>query len=93
MAVVTAIRSAPKSHSVTIYTDHKTICDVIARNERSKCEKGRNRNIWNQLRQLCQSREITLHWVRAHAGNLANAAADRAARTAARNLVTKIAAC
>lgn len=93
MAVVTAIRSVPKSHPVTIYTDHKTICDVIARTVRAKCEKGRNRNIWNQLRQLCDSRDITLHWVRAHAGNQGNQAADRAARAAARSLVTKMATC
>jgi ribonuclease HI len=93
MAVITAIRSTPKHRAVTVFTDHKTICDVIARPERAKVEKGRNRNYWNQLRQLCQTREINLQWVRAHAGNMGNAAADRAARAAAKGLMSQMAVC
>lgn len=93
MAVLTAIRSAPKTEPITIFTDHKTICDVLAKSTRVDCEKGRNHNLWNQLRQLCSTRKITLNWVKAHAGNKANNAADRAARAAARSLLPKMAQC
>jgi ribonuclease HI len=89
MAVIVAIRSVPKKQPVEIYTDHKTICDVLAKTERAQCERGRNRSIWNQLRQLCQSRDITLRWVKSHAGIPGNCAADHAAKFAARSLIPR----
>ncbi|MFC6523041.1 RNase H family protein [Undibacterium arcticum] len=57
---------------------------MLARDTRAKCEKGRNSNQWNQLRQLCRTRQISLNWVRGHAGNVGNTLADRAARSAAK---------
>ena len=93
IGVISAIRSTPKGRSVKIYTDHKTICDVIARPARSKVEKGRNRIYWNQLRQLCKSRDVELLWVKAHSGNLNNAIADRAARAAAKGMMLQMPAC
>ncbi|MFD2274613.1 RNase H family protein [Undibacterium arcticum] len=75
------------------FTDHKTICDVLARDTRAKCEKGRNSNQWNQLRQLCRTRQISLNWVRGHAGNVGNTLADRAARSAAKSISTTIGSC
>jgi len=87
MAVVAAIRSVPKRQRVTIFTDHKTICDVLAKPVRAQCERGRNRNLWNQLRQLCRTRDVALCWVRAHAGVAGNEQADVAAKAAARSLV------
>lgn len=89
LAVIEGIKSVPKSKTVTVYTDHKTICDVIARPNRASCESGINRNMWNQLRQLCQSRVVKLEWVRAHNGHVANAAADRAAKAAAKKFICK----
>lgn len=93
LAVINAIRSVPRTQPLTIYTDHKTICDVIARPVRASCERGRNRNFWNQLRQLCATRPVTLHWVRGHNGNPGNEAADRLARQAARALSATIGNC
>lgn len=93
LAVVTAIRSVPRTQPLTIYTDHKTICDVLARPIRANCERGRNRNIWNQLRQLCATRPVKLHWVRGHDGNPGNEAADRLARFAARQFFATMGAC
>ena len=87
MAVVTAIKSVPVRQPVTIFTDHQSICDVIAKKERANCERGRNRKIWNQLRQLCNARHVTLRWVKGHAGIPGNVAADLAAKTAARSLI------
>ena len=87
MAVIAAIRSAPKNQHITIFTDHKTICDVLARSERAPCERGRNHNLWNQLRQFCDTRPISLCWVKSHAGVPGNEWADRSAKTAARSLI------
>jgi ribonuclease HI len=87
LAVIEGIKSVPRSKSVTVFTDHKTICDVIAKPTRANCERGINRNMWNQLRQLCESREVRLEWVRAHCGNLGNTAADIAARAAAKRFM------
>lgn len=87
MAVVSAIRSVPINQPVVIFTDHKTICDVIGKRDRARCERGRNRNIWNQLRQLCHTRDVALHWVKAHAGLPGNVEADQFARAAARSLI------
>lgn len=84
IAVITAIKSFSRDAAITVYTDHKTICDVLSKPERSKCEQGPNRNLWNQLRQLCASRHVSLQWVRAHCGNLANGIADELARSAAK---------
>lgn len=89
LAVIEGIKSVPKSKAVTVFTDHKTICDVISRPNRASCESGINRNMWNQLRQLCQSRVVSLQWVRSHCGHLANSAADRAAKAAAKNFIFK----
>jgi ribonuclease HI len=86
MAVIAAARSAPKSHKITIFTDHKAICDAMSRTTRAKVEKNQNSQLWNQLRQLCTTRDITIRWVKAHSGDLGNNAADRLARAAAKSL-------
>lgn len=84
IAVIHAIKSVPKDLTVTVYTDHKTICDVLSKPERARCEQGVNRNLWNQLRQICASRIVHLKWVKAHHDNMANCAADQLARNAAK---------
>jgi ribonuclease HI len=89
LAIIEAVRSVPKKDEVEIFTDHKTIPDVLAKPKRAPCEKGKNRNLWNQLRQLCITRKIELHWVRSHAGNMANETADQLARAAARDLISQ----
>lgn len=88
VAVIEGIKSVPKTHEVTIFTDHKTICDVLAKPTRSRCESGINRNLWNQLRQLCQTRQVQLKWVKAHFDSMANIEADRLAYSKAISFVS-----
>lgn len=86
LAVIAAARSAPKTDKITIFTDHKAICDAMSRPTRAKVEKNQNSQLWNQLRQLCTTRDITVRWVKAHSGDPGNCAADRLARAAAKSL-------
>ncbi len=51
---------------------------------RNKDEFAENRDLWEQLLQLCEKHRVVLEWVRGHAGNSENERCDQLATTAAR---------
>jgi ribonuclease HI len=51
---------------------------------RNKDGFAENRDLWEQLLQLCEKHRVVLEWVRGHAGNSENERCDQLATTAAR---------
>jgi ribonuclease HI len=51
---------------------------------RNKDEFAENRDLWEQLLELCEKHRVVLEWVRGHAGNSENERCDQLATTAAR---------
>ena len=50
------------------------------RNEREKAE---NADLWEQLLELCENRDVQFHWVKGHSGNPENDRCDELASQAA----------
>ncbi|MBK4736103.1 RNase H family protein [Noviherbaspirillum pedocola] len=89
-AVITAMRRAPASLPVTIYSDCCMIADVAARGSIKRT--GAITQLWQTFLQLLkQKANVTIRWVRGHAEDRLNNLADREAKRAAKAYAKSIA--
>ena len=94
MAVVLALRLTPKNADIDLYTDCTYVVNGVRRlgeyrdsGWRRPTRKGLrrlwNRDLWQQLNAMLESRVLRLHKVKAHADIWENGLADHLARTGA----------
>ena len=92
LAAVEALERSDPAAPLRIVTDSKHVCDGATQwrhawKRRAWRTSGRtpvkNRDLWERLDALCQSRTVEWQWVRGHAGNAGNERADLLARAAA----------
>ena len=93
LAVITALEALKEPCQVTVYSDSRYVVDAIEKGwakrwrakawMRTKKEAAINPDLWNRLLQLTEQHDVTLEWVRGHAGNVANERCDQLAVEAA----------
>lgn len=91
MAAIKGLEALKRPCRVSLYTDSeylmKGVTEWLAnwkrRNWRTSARKEvRNRDLWERLDALSSKHDIRWQWVRGHAGNAGNEAADRLANRA-----------
>jgi ribonuclease HI len=85
---------ATKRRSVTVHSDSRYVINGITKGwarkwrangwRRNKRESAENADLWAELLDLCNGRDIEWVWVRGHAGNPENERCDELASAAAR---------
>jgi ribonuclease HI len=89
MGVIQALESLKQMCSVDIYTDSQYVQKGLtewlkgwkARGWRTADKKPvKNEDLWRRLDAASQKHNVRLHWVKGHAGDPGNEAADRLAR-------------
>ena len=92
LAVIVALESMKMPNlDITIYTDSKYVKDGSStwmhnwiKNNWTTADRKpvKNQDLWMALHTLLQKHDVTLHWVRGHAGNPMNERADKLATQA-----------
>ena len=89
MAVIKALEALKSKSRVALHTDSKYVMQGItewligwkARGWRTADKKPvKNQDLWEQIDSLVSKHEVTLHWVKGHAGHPENERADELAR-------------
>jgi ribonuclease HI len=93
MGVIVALRSLKEKCSVELYTDSQYVVNSIklgwAKRWRAKGwkksgnEKALNSDLWAELLELVDKHEMTINWVKGHAGHPENERCDILAKNAA----------
>jgi ribonuclease HI len=93
-AAIVGLQALKTPCRVTLYSDSKYLVDAVtlgwARRwrengwKRSRKERAVNPDLWAQLLDLCALHDVSLQWVRGHAGNIENERCDQLATEAAR---------
>ena len=93
LAVIKALEALKEPCRVTVYSDSRYVVDAIENGwakrwrakawMRNKKEAAINPDLWNRLLQLTEQHDVTLQWVRGHAGNVENERCDQLAVEAA----------
>ena len=95
-AAIEALETLPEGCDVTVWTDSRYLRDGITRWIRAWKRNGwrtadrrpvKNAELWRRLDEASASRQVEWAWIRGHAGNRENEAADTLARRAARRFV------
>ena len=88
MGAIQAPTHSPHEHNLEIWTDSSYVKKGITewiegwkkRGWKTASKKPvANQNLWQQLDNLCQQREVDWHWVKGHAGHAGNEKADELA--------------
>jgi RNA-directed DNA polymerase len=74
-AVIEAVRFVERGKSIIIRTDSQYVSDAINRQTVIKS----NSDLWREFREISSSRRIKVIWIKGHAGDPHNEAADRLA--------------
>ena len=91
-AVIKALSAAKKHDALEIHTDSQYVKNGMEKwvrqwknNNWKNAEKKpvKNKELWQQLDELAQTKKITWVWVKGHAGQEMNECCDELARTAA----------
>lgn len=94
-AVIKALSAAKKHDELEIHTDSQYVKNGMEKwvrqwknNNWKNAEKKpvKNKELWQQLDELAQTKKITWVWVRGHNGNTYNERCDELARTAAEKM-------
>lgn len=93
LAVIAALETLRAPCRVVLYTDSRYVADSIslgwAKKWRSKGwmrtanEKASNADLWQRVLDLCDKHDVTVQWVRGHAGHPENERCDRLSVAAA----------
>ena len=89
MAAITGLRALREPCQVTLYSDSQYVINGITKGwaakwrangwMRNRTEKAVNPELWDELLTLCARHEVTMVWVRGHAGHPENERCDRLA--------------
>lgn len=91
MAVIQSLSLLTERCKVDLYTDSKYVKDGSStwmnnwiKNNWTTADKKpvKNQDLWMTLHELLQKHDVTLHWVRGHAGDPMNERADKLATQA-----------
>jgi ribonuclease HI len=92
-ACIQALRSIRKKVKIDVVTDSQYVANAVqkgwalrwrSRNwMRDRMHRAENSDLWAELLELLDHRDVTFHWVRGHAGNQENERCDELARRAA----------
>ena len=89
IAAIKALEYLNENHKITLYTDSNYVKDGITKwifnwkknNWKTSAKKPvKNSDLWIQLDEIQNKREVKWSWVKGHAGNLGNERADELAR-------------
>lgn len=86
MAAIAGLRALRSPCRVTLYTDSQYLRDSVMRGwalrwqasgwMRNRKEPALNADLWEELLNLCNVHDVTILWVRGHAGNTENERCD-----------------
>ncbi len=89
MAVISALELLKEPCEVTLYSDSQYVCNALERGwaknwqkngwMRNKKEPALNPDLWERLLKLYDTHNITIVWVRGHAGHPENERCDKLA--------------
>ena len=92
-AVIFALEALKEPCEVELYSDSQYVCNAISRgwlkgwvkNNWIKSDKKpvKNTDLWKKLLPFLKTHEVTMHWLRGHAGHPENERCDELATTAA----------
>ena len=92
-AVIFGLKALKEPCAVMLYSDSQYVCNALklgwakkwrANNwMRNKKEPALNPELWAELLDLCEKHEVTVNWVKGHAGHPENERCDRLAVAAA----------
>ena len=95
LAVIEGLRTLNRPCQVTVFSDSKYIVDAINKGwarrwqasgwKRNKRERALNPDLWATLLKLLDTHEVTMQWVKGHAGNPGNERADALAVAASQS--------
>ena len=100
LAVIKGLQALNRPCQVTVFSDSKYIVDAVNKGwakrwqasgwKRNKKENALNPDLWATLLKLLDTHEVSLRWVKGHAGNPGNERADALAVAASQsnNLAT-----
>jgi ribonuclease HI len=89
IAAIKALEYLNENHKITLYTDSNYVKDGITKwifnwkknNWKTSTKKPvKNSDLWIQLDEIQNKREVKWNWVKGHSGNLGNERADELAR-------------
>ena len=90
LAAIVGLEAVKKPSQVTLYSDSKYLVDAISkewiytwRNKQWKKGKIKNIDLWKRLLPLLEKHEVTVKWVKGHAGHTQNERCDKLANRAA----------
>lgn len=86
LAVIEGLQLLNRPCEVTVFSDSKYIVDAVNKGwaerwqangwKRNKREKALNPDLWAKLLKLLDTHDVSLQWVKGHAGNPGNERAD-----------------
>ncbi|MDN6276290.1 DNA polymerase III subunit epsilon [Psychrobacter sp.] len=88
MGAIQALTHSPHEQNLEIWTDSSYVKNGITKWIEGWKKKGwktsskkpvANQDLWQQLDELCQQRDVDWHWVKGHAGHAGNEKADELA--------------
>ena len=96
LAVIIGVEQIQKSgHEIIIYSDSKYVVDAINKKwvfnwEKIKYKKKKNKDLWQRFLQIYKNHNITMKWVKGHAGHTQNERCDYLAVQASHSRTLKI---
>ena len=94
LAVIEGLQSLRLPNEVTVFSDSKYIVDAVNKGwarrwqangwQRNKRERALNPDLWEKLLKLLNRHDVSLRWIKGHAGNPGNERADSLAVAASR---------
>ncbi len=89
MAVISALKMLKEPCEVTLYSDSQYVCNALKLGwakkwqengwMRNKKERALNPELWEQLLKLYEYHDVTIVWVKGHAGHSENERCDKLA--------------
>lgn len=96
LAVVAGLEALREPCDVMLYTDSRYVADTISLGwakkwrsngwMRTPTEKASNADLWHRVLELCEQHDVTVQWVKGHAGHPENERCDRLSVAAASGL-------